>query len=131
MILTRFILAGLALCFSLVGHSQKNMHYPSDTTIFTNIEGHFEDTVLNYYNLYKQKTIKLKASNPDFQIVEFSVMWQCPEVGWLDLKGDTLSHFGLKHFGGSNFGLYIFRVLAKNKQGYYFWIRDRYYSFRE
>lgn len=109
------------------GYSQPNVSYPTDTTVFTNIEGHTIDTFLNYNALFKRKIIKIQPSNPYFEIVKFSVMWQCPETGWLDLNGDTLSHFALKHFGGSNFGLYIFRILAKNKKGYYYWIRDRYY----
>jgi hypothetical protein len=110
------------------GYPQKNIHYPTDTTISTNIVGYIKDTVIQYQSLIKKQTLKLIATNTNYEIVEFTVMWACPEPDFLTIEGNTITQSILKKFRGSNSELRIIRVLAQNRNGKRYWIRDRIYK---
>jgi hypothetical protein len=123
-----FLIVWVSLAFFVAFGQHPNISYRSDTSITTHIEGYVNDTVIIESKITAKCPIKLIASNPDYKVVSYKVMWTCPEADYMAVQGEFITKDVMKHFGGSNHTLLIFDVLTVNPKGVHYWIKGRYYA---
>jgi hypothetical protein len=130
--MTRILITLLIACFGCTpGLMAQNFNYPQNDSVKVCLEDYCNKTSLDAKKLLKHKSLELVTDNKEFKIVSFNlVVFKTPEdiIFNQTVKGNKLSNFHIGFFKGQVIGMTINSIVAANKQGKCFSLKEVHYD---
>lgn len=130
--MARIMIALLIACFGYSADLMaQNFNYPQNDSVKVCLEDYCNMPSLEAKKLLKHKSLDLVTDDKAFKIVSFNlVVFKTPEYIIFNqtVKGNKLSNFHIGFFKGQVTGITINSIVAANKQGKCFSLKEVHYD---